>query len=63
MHFQLYRVVEDAPQPRYVYLREQQPAESRRLQLESGDSASVNENYRAVAREIVAKALEDKVSF
>ncbi|VDK81071.1 unnamed protein product [Litomosoides sigmodontis] len=55
----LYRVMENSAQPRYVFLR-QQAGPARRLQRDVGDHNSSNENYRAVAREIVAKALEDK---
>uniref|UniRef100_A8NR35 TFIIS N-terminal domain-containing protein n=1 Tax=Brugia malayi TaxID=6279 RepID=A8NR35_BRUMA len=53
----LYRVMESSAQPRYVFLR-QQVGPARRPQRD--DINSPNENYRAVAREIVAKALEDK---
>lgn len=54
--------MENSAQPRYVFLR-QQAGPARRLQRDDGDHNSSNENYRAVAREIVAKALEDKVSY
>uniref|UniRef100_A0A915PCL0 Uncharacterized protein n=1 Tax=Setaria digitata TaxID=48799 RepID=A0A915PCL0_9BILA len=55
----LYRVMENSAQPRYVFLR-QQLAPACRSQRDDSESNSSNENYRAVAREIVAKALEDK---
>ncbi|EJW77859.1 hypothetical protein WUBG_11233, partial [Wuchereria bancrofti] len=55
----LYRVMESSAQPRYVFLR-QQVGPTRRPQRDNNDINSPNENYRAVAREIVAKALEDK---
>lgn len=54
--------MENSAQPRYVFLR-QQVGPARRTQRDGGDINSSNENYRAVAREIVAKALEDKVSY
>lgn len=49
------------PQPRYVFLRPQ--VSSGRRTQRCSDINSPNGNYRAVAREIVAKALEDKVSY
>ncbi|VDN06887.1 unnamed protein product [Thelazia callipaeda] len=55
----LYRVVESSTQPRYVFLR--QPISSTSRPLRDGpESSSCSENYRAVAREIVARALEEK---
>lgn len=53
--------MDNSAQTRYIFLR-QQTGPVRRIQRDSGDINLANENYRAVAREIVAKALEDKVS-
>lgn len=53
--------MENSAQPRYVFLR-QQVGSACRTQRDGSEINSSNENYRAVAREIVAKALEDKVS-